>query len=55
MMIEFFDGFSNIVFALARKDIELVGVTRNTDALVSDDGSAICKCRLDVNVVGIVL
>ena len=27
MMIEFFDGFSNIVFALACKDIELVRMT----------------------------
>ena len=54
MMIEFSDGLVYLGLAHACKNIELVGVTRNTNTFVAHNAGAICECCHDVNVIGIV-
>ena len=54
VMIEFFDGLVYLWLAYACKHVELVRVTRNTNTLVTHNAGAICECRHDVDVIGIV-
>ena len=54
MMVEFFDALVYLRLAHTCKNIELVRMTRNTNAFVTHNAGAICECRHDVDVIGIV-